>query len=389
MDYNKIIDAIRNMKMDRERKKNHRIYSSPFIDESDKNKREDFFDILQNQYDDLINNNELYDWNNTDSLYDDIYNDSTYNCSNTDSNNKVKPILEIVPKSTTQTSQTSQSYMQNLQSQQLKQIPNLFNFVRPDSNIKFNFEDKYRFNGFYVDKISINKNNYNDVLQCFDADITMKGQVYLQSDLENDQNNHFIGGENNENNINNTNKKQIIKETYHDYLTMISIKNHDSTKLNPEERWIYNLLDGVSDEKSKTFKIIYSDSDFLIITWNRWNFQDKSILNKTNINLMAIPRDKNLRCLRSITGQNISLLDYIKKKTESVVENFFGIPKNQLRMWIEYTPDFYHLHIKIANCNNKNILLFTDGEHHDLDTIIFNLSIKSDYYQCIVLNIKK
>ena len=56
-------------------------------------------------------------------------------------------------------------------------------------------------------------------------------------------------------------------------------------------------------------------------------------------------------------------------------------------MFFHYDPSTYQLHIHFANIaeNNGSSVEYS----HDLDIVIFNLSLDSDYYKKVLLNVRK
>ena len=169
-------------------------------------------------------------------------------------------------------------------------------------------------------------------------------------------------------NINN--KYKIIKETYEIYQKYISL-------MNPEkDRWIYNIIDGLDEQESLLFK----DNVCIIIpsyTWVNKNIQQ--------LHILCLPLDKTLRCLRSLEGKHIELLKYMKNKTIKIIEEIYGIDETQLKIFLHYEPSTYHLHIHFINTEHK--MCDSSIEYcHDVDNIIYNLSIKNNYYQDIILN---
>ena len=208
-------------------------------------------------------------------------------------------------------------------------------------------------------------NNVNMEEKIFDNDIFEKYKctLQLQGELIICNQANIIAD-----NINN--KYKIIKETYEEYQKYISI-------MNPEkDKWIYNIIDGLDEQES----ILFKDNVCIIIpsyTWINKNIQ--------HLHILCLPLDKTLRCLRSLEGKHIELLKYMKNKTIKIIKEIYDIDETQLKIFLHYEPSTYHLHIHFINTEHK--MCDSSIEYcHDLDNIIYNLSIKSNYYQEIILN---
>jgi m7GpppX diphosphatase len=166
---------------------------------------------------------------------------------------------------------------------------------------------------------------------------------------------------------------KIKKETYEEYLEFI--ENRDINK----DRWIYNILDGLAEQE----KILYRDELCVVIPTYTW---DSKNINKLHI--LCMPIDKNLRTIRDLTEDNIPLLEHMKKVTLEKIEKLYQLKIENLKIFLHYDPSTYHLHIHFINV--EHVEAFSSVEYsHDLDIIIFNLKLYSDYYKKIKLNIRK
>lgn len=164
--------------------------------------------------------------------------------------------------------------------------------------------------------------------------------------------------------------KILVKESYDDYLEFI--KNRDYEK----DRWIYNIIDGIAEQD----KIIYRDISTIVIPSYTW---DSNNIDKLHI--LCLPTDKTLRTIRDLTLSNLSLLEYMKKITLQQIEDKYGLKEENLKIFFHYDPSTYHLHIHFINTGY--IESWSSVEYsHDLDTVIFNLKMDSDYYKKIKLN---
>jgi len=163
---------------------------------------------------------------------------------------------------------------------------------------------------------------------------------------------------------------KIKRETYDEYLEFINNYNTENDK------WIYNIIDKLTEQED----ILYRDDECIIIPTNTFDGND---INKLHI--LCIPTDKSLRCLRDLTNKNITLLKDIKIKTINIIHLKYNLDESNLKIYIHYEPSTYHLHIHFVNIN------FVDANSsveysHELNSVIFNLELDSDYYKKILLN---
>jgi len=211
-----------------------------------------------------------------------------------------------------------------------------------------------------IDNIKIHEKIFgNDIFEKYKCHLQIKGELIICNQANIITNNH-----------NYNNKYKIIKETYEEYQKNILL-------LNPEkDKWIYNIIDGLDEQES----ILYKDHLCIIIpsyTWINKNIEQ--------LHILCLPLDKTLRCLRSLEGKHIELLQYIKNKTIKIIKEHYDIDETQLKIFLHYEPSTYHLHIHFINIEHK--ICDSSIEYcHALDNVIYNLSIKNDYYQKIVLN---
>lgn len=164
--------------------------------------------------------------------------------------------------------------------------------------------------------------------------------------------------------------KKITKESYEEYVE--TVKNRDMEK----DRWIYNIIDGISEQD----KILYRDTTAIVIPTYTWDSK-----NVDKLHILCFPVDKNIRTIRDLTVEHLALLEHMKKVTLEQTEKTYGLKEENLKMFFHYDPSTYHLHIHFINTE------FTESwssveYSHDLDSVIFNLKLDSDYYKKIKLN---
>ncbi len=183
---------------------------------------------------------------------------------------------------------------------------------------------------------------------------------------------------------NSKNKKYIVvDETYEDYLDSLIIRD-SNINYYLKEKWIYNVIDDIKTENI----VLYRDNLFCIVIDKKWIKSDFNLSDLNNAHLLLIPLDKTLRTIRSLNFSHIPLLTYMKEVGTNIISKYFEIPSNQLYMYFHYKPSIYHLHIHVTNINTKKHR-HSNINTHGLDTVLYNLSIKFDYYQKTTIKVKK
>ena len=165
-------------------------------------------------------------------------------------------------------------------------------------------------------------------------------------------------------------EKKLIRETYEDYLKYI--KHRDPRK----DQWIYNIIDGISEQNL----ILYRDELCIVIPTYVWDG-----INTDKMHLLCLPTDITLRSIRSLTSEHIFLLEHMKTVTLYIIKQRYNIDENYVKMFFHYEPSTYHLHIHFVNVANYEARSSVEYSH-ELNNVIFNISICPDYYQRAILN---
>lgn len=204
---------------------------------------------------------------------------------------------------------------------------------------------------------SIKKNECvlkNDIYEKYKATAEIEGQLIICNDV-----NQMKKCE-----------KKIVRDTYLDYLKYI--KYRDTKK----DQWIYNIIDGTSEQDS----ILHRDKLCIVIPTYTWDSK-----NTEKIHILCLPIDLSLRSIRSLTSAHIPLLEHMKKVTLDIIKQKYEIDEYYIKMFFHYEPSTYHLHIHFVNVAHHDARSSVEYSH-ELNNVIFNLSIRSDYYQQAVLN---
>jgi m7GpppX diphosphatase len=206
-----------------------------------------------------------------------------------------------------------------------------------------------------IDSIIKNKMTLkNDIYEKYDATAQIDGELIICNDV----------------NLMRRTEKKIIRESYDDYVKYIA--KRDPKK----DQWIYNIIEGTSEQES----ILYRDEHCIIIPSYMWDGK-----NTDKLHILCMPTDVSLRCIRSLNSSHISLLQHMKNRTIEIIENKYKLEEYNLKIFFHYEPSTYHLHIHFVNltCHDSR----SSVEYsHELNNVIFNLSICDEYYHRAILN---
>ena len=166
--------------------------------------------------------------------------------------------------------------------------------------------------------------------------------------------------------------KKLVQEDYKTYLQ--TLEKRDVKK----DIWIYNIIDGISEQES----ILYRDDKCIVFINYFWDGKDVD-----KLQLLCMPLDKNIRSIRSLDASHISILEHMKTVTLNVIREKYGLEEGYIRMYFHYEPSTYHLHIHFVNTASNH--LHSSVEYsHELNNVMFNVKMMSDYYKIIKLNIR-
>jgi len=160
---------------------------------------------------------------------------------------------------------------------------------------------------------------------------------------------------------------KLFHETYEEY--KIKILSIDPLNY----KWIHNIIDGLAEQES----IMFSDDQIIIIPTFTWNQLDP-----TKFHILTIPKDKTIRSIRDLTQEDVPLLIHIRDKTTEIIKSKYGISKEQIKMYIHYSPSTWHLHIHFCHVDDTTVNSSVERSH-ELSSVIFNLSICTDYYKLL------
>ena len=94
---------------------------------------------------------------------------------------------------------------------------------------------------------------------------------------------------------------------------------------------------------------------------------------------LAIIKERNIATLRDLRSRHLPLLRTLLKKSLTSITEVYNVPKEEVRVFVHYHPQFYHLHVHFTR-------LWNDGgaqveRAHLLEDVIANLEEDDLYYQ--------
>jgi m7GpppX diphosphatase len=199
-----------------------------------------------------------------------------------------------------------------------------------------------------------NKTMENDIYEKYEATAEISGELIVCNDVSKMK----------------RTEKKLVRETYEEYLT--SLKKRDPNK----DKWIYNIIDGTSEQEL----ILHRDESCIIIPTYMWDS-----VNIEKLHILCLPTDITLRSIRSLTANHIPLLEHMKKVTLETIKAKYGLDEYYLKIFFHYEPSTYHLHIHFINTAHYEARSSVEYSH-ELNNIIFNLSLYSQYYKVAILN---
>lgn len=140
--------------------------------------------------------------------------------------------------------------------------------------------------------------------------------------------------------------------------------------------WLYNCL----DKKAETDRIVYeealgSENGFLISK----DMKLKNEGQKIDLYLNALVSRRDIRSIRDLRTEHLPLLEAINTRGRRAVATAYEVDERELRLFIHYQPQFYHLHVHFTHVKNPTASALSDRAHQ-LENVISNIQLLGDYY---------
>lgn len=220
------------------------------------------------------------------------------------------------------------------------------------------------------------KNSFNhDILQKFDMDNTkpsFENSLVSQYQIDKFTINVYKKYSNEIKKKLSKSKEIIFTETpeYYKNKTKLFIENAISKgNLN----WINDIL----EKKSEKNRIIFENDNFILMKDIIWNNNDTQ-----NFYLLALPKKRNISCIRELSSDDLSLLKHLQEEIPKVIKKKYKFSSNKVYMFFHYLPSFYYLHLHVCCLNNIN-MQNKFCRLHFLNNVIRNIEINQDYYKLV------
>ena len=170
---------------------------------------------------------------------------------------------------------------------------------------------------------------------------------------------------------------ELFHETYDLYLKKTlpyinSIQQKDVT-------WIFNIFEKKTEEPigeapSKKFLIL---KDYTVAD------NDKALICLG----IPIPEYSYIKTIRDLTQKELPLLEEFYTEGKKIIAKKFGCKTNEIKAYLHYPPSFYYLHVHYRSVNDPNTTSSSAiNRAIDLNEIIQNIKLMSDYYQKIAID---
>jgi hypothetical protein len=101
---------------------------------------------------------------------------------------------------------------------------------------------------------------------------------------------------------------------------------------------------------------------------------------------LAIVTDPMIRSIRDLRGSHVSMLEDMHEKCMKVIQDEYGIDKDEVMVYANYPPSVYRLHFHFC-APFMHSGAFDAFRMHSMSSIINNLKINENYYSNSVLQI--
>jgi len=162
---------------------------------------------------------------------------------------------------------------------------------------------------------------------------------------------------------------------------IVEVKKEKERLLLNAEDWILNI-----DTKWR------SHPDALTVPRSEW-YQHESVV---DLYCLGILKTNGIATLRDLNGrEHLQVLRDMVKQGPQVIEKLYGVPEDQLRIFVHYQPQFYHFHVHFTRLENEigaqvekahlisDIIqdLENDPDCFQKKTITYKLSTREKLYQ--------
>lgn len=163
---------------------------------------------------------------------------------------------------------------------------------------------------------------------------------------------------------------------------IVQVKKEKERLLWNAEGWILNI-----DTKWR------SHPDAFTVPRSEWHKHESTV----DLYCLGIIKEDGVASLRDLTGKHLPVLREMLEQGPKVIEEVYGIPKDQLRIFVHYQPQFYHFHVHFTRLENdigaqvekahllSDIIqdLENNSECFQTKTLVYKLSLKDKLYKLL------
>lgn len=186
----------------------------------------------------------------------------------------------------------------------------------------------------------------------------------------------------------------LIRETPEMYDTIVK-PYIQSIVENGSLSWISNVVE-VKKEKER---LLVNHDNFIINIDTKWRSHPPPLTtsreewfnhpSSADLYCLGIVKQYDITCLRDLRQGHISLLKEMEEEGLRTIKTVYGVDENQIRVYIHYQPQFYHLHLHFTRLENETGCAVERG--HLVRDVIQNLEMDPEYYckRVITYKLKK
>ena len=178
-------------------------------------------------------------------------------------------------------------------------------------------------------------------------------------------------------------KTVLIEETPELYEAVV--KPHiDSIIAGGSISWIKNIIDGTKEVE----RLILDTDDYIVNIDTKWRShpdpnttpRDEWLHHSSTADLycLGIFKAEGVACMRDLKAEHVPTLKSMVNEGVAAIERTYGVPRDQLRVFIHYHPQFMHFHVHYTRLENEIGCQVERG--HLVSDVIQNLEMDPDYY---------
>lgn len=148
--------------------------------------------------------------------------------------------------------------------------------------------------------------------------------------------------------------------------------------------WVQNVVEGKKEKE----RMLLDNDDYILNIDTKWKShpdplttpREEWLGHKATEDLycLAIVKNAELTSLRDLRSEHVPMLQSILEECPRVIEEVYGVPTHQLRIFVHYQPQFYQFHVHFTRLENE-FGCQAERAHLLLD-IVQNLEMDDEYY---------